>query len=164
MCVCIRVNGSLRGNRGCVYVCVCVCVCVCVNGSLRGNRAKTECGYWESRKGSVRRIHVSDIPAEERWANFKSQGEWKKFYSRRLNCPSSQRGLPGQSSVDRLSPEQLRTWKGQQVFRAFFSQIEPHLPPHSPLLSSLSPYLERNWGYWWGTGWDCRQGLQLDRL
>lgn len=35
----------------------------------------------ESRKGSVRRMHVSDIPAKERWVNLKSQVEWRRCYS-----------------------------------------------------------------------------------
>lgn len=28
---------------------------------------------WESRHGSVRRMHVSDIPTEEKWVNLKLQ-------------------------------------------------------------------------------------------
>lgn len=121
----------------CVGVCVCVprCMCVPVAASGKTQQRMNLDIAWESRKGSMRRMQVSDIPAWERWVNLKSQTEWRRFYSRphpEADCPSSQRGLPGKSSLDRLGPEQLRTGKGQQV--VLFFQIESPFLPHLPLL------------------------------
>lgn len=64
----------------------------------------------EIREGSVRRMHVSDIPAEERWANLKSQGEGKRFHSHpnpEAELPQFPDGTPRRNldSLDRLSPD-----------------------------------------------------------
>lgn len=145
---------------------MCVCVCVCLNGSLRGNRAKTGFGHC---LGEHRRFCEED--ACLRYASREDGptlspkekgGDSIPTPTLRLNCPSSQRGLPGESGLDTLSPEQLRTGKGQQV--GLFFQTEPTSHPRHHGWSLLSPYLEHNWGYWWGTGWDCRQGLLPGRL
>lgn len=92
---------------------------------------------WEKRKGSVRRMHVLDMPAEQRWVKLKSQGEWGKFYSH----PNPESKLP---QFPEGTPRRIRL--GQAESRAIKDKERPadgfvlpnraHLPPQALLLVS----------------------------
>lgn len=133
-------------------MCVCVCVymaassrksalCVCTHTRQpQGKPSKN----WIGRLGEQKRFCQEDaclrLPAEERWTLSPQEngGDSSPSPTQRLNCLSSQRGLLGESSVDRLSPEQLRTGKGQQVFGGSFLTRAPSPTPLTTVVSTFS--------------------------
>lgn len=94
---------------------------------------------WESRKGPVRRMRISDIPAEERWANLKSQREWRRFYSH----PNSEAELPqlpeGTPRRIRLGKAEPRAIKDRE--RSAGGSVFPNRAQHpTPLTTAVSTF------------------------
>jgi len=93
---------------------------------------------WESRKGSMRRMHVSDMPGEKRWANLKSQREWRRFYSHpnpESELPQFPEGTPSWDS--QLGQTESRAIKDRErPARGFVFSNRAYLPPQASLLVS----------------------------
>lgn len=92
---------------------------------------------WENTEGSVRKMHVSDMAAEKRWANLKSQGEGRRFYSHpnpEAELPQFPEGTPRRIRLGHVESRAIKD--RERPAGGFVFPNRAHLPPQAPRLVS----------------------------
>lgn len=151
-----------------VWVCVwgvCVWVCVFLSDTLRGNWAKHRFGHCLGEQKTFCEDACLRHSSRGETGQPEAQVEWK-FHScphGEAELPQFPEGTPRRIRLGQAEPKAIKD-RARPAAGGFVFPKRSHCPPHLPLPSPLSPYLERNWGYWWGTGWDCKQEPLPGRL